>query len=542
MLLRSYQSQAVESAWTFLREKKGQNPLISMATGSGKSLVIAELCRMAVQQYSGRVIVLQHRKELIEQNASKIRALLPDMEIGVYSAGLNRKEVEPDVVCAGIQSVYSKAHLLGSRHLVIVDECHLIPSDGDGMYRTFLTELQAINPKLRVVGLTATPYRTGEGHLCDGDSIFSKVVYETDIVQLIADGYLSPIVNRVSATKYDTSNLHIRGGEFIESELQALFADYGKIKQSTDEILAATANRKSCILFCSGVAHAELVAEIIGAEVITGNTSAAERDEIIDQFRNGELRYLCNCDVLTTGFDATCIDCVVVLRSTMSAGLFVQMVGRGMRTHPGKEDCLLLDFGNNLFRHGPINAIDYGQAKKVRESGGDPPTKMCPNCKEQVFISAKVCYCGHEFPEREIKHEVVADQSSAVLAETRTCVVNDWVFTRHRKIGSPDSLRIKYYLGGNLDTVDEWVCLAHDGFAYQKAVQWWNKHCEHKLSEVLDLEQQVNEDADVIDAVISWQQQGFMRRPSQLQVAKDGKYNRIISRKFTQPLHSDIPF
>ena len=479
---------------------------------------------------------------MIQQNAEKIRVLLPDLEIGIYSAGLNRKEIEPDIVCAGIQSIYKKAHLLGSRNMVICDECHLIRSEGDGMYRTFITELQAINPKLRVVGLTATPYRTGEGHLCDGDGLFNSVVYETDIVELIADGYLSPIVNRVSSTKYDTTQLHVRGGEFVESELQALFADYSKVQQSTDEILAATMNRRSCILFCSGEAHATLVAEIIGGEVITGETPAAEREDIIERFRSGEVKYLCNCDVLTTGFDATCIDTVVILRSTMSAGLFVQMVGRGMRLHPGKEDCLLLDFGNNLFRHGPINAIDYGQAKQVREAGGDPPTKMCPNCYEQVFISARVCYCGHEFPERELKHDTVADQSSAVLAETKDCIVNDWYFTRHRKIGSPDSLRVKYYLGGNLDTVDEWLCFNHDGFAYQKAVQWWNKHCEDKLSQVLELAQQEDDNADLIDAIISWQQQGFVRRPSQLQVRKDGKYNRIISRKFTQKLKSDIPF
>jgi DNA repair protein RadD len=464
------------------------------------------------------------------------------MDVGIYSAGLNSKQVEQDIVCAGIQSIYKQAHTLGARHLVIIDECHLIPKDGDGMYRTFLKELQEINPRMRVIGLTATPYRTGEGHLCDGDGLFSKVVYETSITELIHNGYLSPITNRISKTKYDTSSLHIRGGEFIESELQALFTDYSKIKLATDEILATTYDRKSVIIFCCGVAHAAMVSEILGGEVITGETPTKEREQTLADFKDGKIKYLCNCDVLTTGFDAPNIDGVVILRSTMSAGLFVQMVGRGMRTYEGKNDCLLLDFGQNLFRHGPLNAIDYGQAKQVRESGGDPPTKTCPECGEQVFASAKVCYCGHEFPDRELKHEIIADQRSEVLVKPEVCLVNDWNWTRHKKIGSPDSLRIRYYLAGNLDTVDEWVCLQHEGFAKKNAVKWWTKHCEDSLDNIFDLESERNQDADIIDAAISWKEQGYVRRPCELMISKEGKYNRIINRRFDSTQRNEIPF
>jgi DNA repair protein RadD len=539
MKLRSYQSDASRSIWTYLQKEKGKNPLVAMATGSGKSLVIADICKTAIQQYQGRCLVLAHRKELLEQNASKIQALLPDLDVGIYSAGLGRKDIDQEIICAGIQSVYKSAHLLGRRHLIIVDECHLIPKDGDGMYRQFLADMAEINGKVRVIGLTATPYRTGEGHLCDGDGIFDKVVYETDIVQLIADGYLSPIVNRASTTKYDTSGLHIRGGEFIESELQALFTDYGKIKAATDEILANTQDRKSCILFCSGVNHAAMVAEIIGGEVITGETPSKERQEIIEQFRAGEIKYLCNCDVLTTGFDATGIDAVIVLRSTMSAGLFVQMVGRGMRLHEGKTDCLLLDFGQNLFRHGPINAIDYGQAKKMREAG-DPPTKTCPNCKEQVFASARVCWCGHEFPERELKHDVVADDKSDVIASAKESIVNDWFFQRHRKVGSPDSLKVTYLLGGNLDRVSEWVCFLHGGFATEKARRWWQEHCNDTLKNVLDLYLDEHGDGDIIDAIMQWKNNGFVARPSSLTVVKSGKYDRIVKRKVIKA--DAIPF
>lgn len=536
MQLRPYQQEACDAVWDCFRAKQG-NPLIVLPTGAGKSLVIAELCRAAVEDHDGRVLVLQHRKELIEQNADKVRKLL-DVPVGLYSAGLGRKQINEPIILAGIQSCYRNALDFGRRHMVLIDEVHLVPSSGEGMYSQFLLELQQVQ-NVKLVGLTATPYRTGEGHLCNG-GMWSKVAYEAQIRQLIADGYLCPITNRPSETTFDTSKLHVRAGEFIESELQEVFGDDAKVTKCVSEILNWTVDRHSVIVFCSGVQHAEHVAEKIGAQaaVVHGGTTPLERAALLEDFKSGTLKYLCNCDVLTTGFDAPNIDAVVILRATMSAGLFVQMAGRGFRLHETKKDCLILDFGGNLSRHGSLDAIDYGKAKRDRD-GGDAPEKKCPGCDLAIPASARECECGFIFPKPELKHNETADTASAVLAEPQEFQVNDWHFQRHVKKDNPDApntLRVTYFLEGNLDKViDEWVCLMHDGFAGQKASKWWSEHNPDSPSDIAELMTEAyGEPKDAIDAAIAMKQDGQVRMPSTITAIRDGRWWRVMGRDFSE--------
>jgi DNA repair protein RadD len=259
-MLRWYQKEACAAAWLHLCSQAG-NPVIVLPTGAGKSLVIAELCRAAVQDYGGRVLVLAHRKELLAQNAEKIsRSLPPGVSLGVYSAGLGMRSVGADVVCGGIQSVFRRAEEFGERHLVLIDEVHLVPHDGEGMYRTFLERLREVNPRLRMVGLTATPYRTSDGALCRSDGLFQRVCYTAEIQKLIAGGFLSSVTNQ-EAGSIDTSKLRIRAGEFIPGEVEALF-DANTV-QATNEIAGRTLGRRSVLVFCAGVAHAEHVARCL---------------------------------------------------------------------------------------------------------------------------------------------------------------------------------------------------------------------------------------------------------------------------------------
>lgn len=531
MQLRDYQSEAVEAVFGSFR--LGQNPLVVLPTGAGKSLVIAEICRRVVNDYGRRAVVLQHRKELIEQNAAKI-----PFPVGLYSAGLNRRQVNEAVVLAGIQSVYSKAIEFGRRHLVIIDEAHLVASEG--MFNTFLTDLATVNPDLRIVGLTATPFRTGEGSLVG--NLWSTIAYEAKIPRLIADGYLCPITNQPSALKYDTSSLHIRGGEFIESELQSLFDDNSKVSAAAEEIKSSTADRKSVIVFCSGVNHAFHVAEQIGGQVIHGGSLPLERSSLIEAFKSGQLKYLVNCDVLTTGFDAPNIDAVVILRATMSAGLFVQMAGRGFRKHPAKSNCLILDFGNNIQRHGPLDAIDFGKVK-IATTEGVAPEKACPNCNEAVATGTRVCECGFIFPKPQLNHETEADTSSAVLAKPQRFTVRDWVFSRHDKKEIP-SLRVTYQTSGNIGTtIDEWVCLEHDGFAGAKALAWWEEHSNSDLEAWVELLAEIKDSPDKIDAAIACQRDGLARCPSAVIAVKDGRWWRVTAREFEDvEAEEEMPF
>ena len=290
MELRPYQREAVEAVYNHLREKKN-NPCVVLPTGTGKSLVIGQIAKDAVTLWNGRVLILAHVKELLEQNADKVRRLCPDLPIGIYSAGLKSRNTEEPVIVAGIQSVYNKADLLGRFDLIITDECHLIPPDGEGTYRTFLTAMQGINPRVRLIGLTATPFRLKGGLICKPDNLLNEVCYEAGLKEMIQQGYLSPLVSRAGRAEADLSNLHIRGGEFIGDEIEAAMDTEQLVLSACREIVDLTRDRKSVLIFTSSVKHCQHVAEAIrgysGQEcaIVTGDTPACERAEILDRFK-----------------------------------------------------------------------------------------------------------------------------------------------------------------------------------------------------------------------------------------------------------------
>lgn len=526
MDLRPYQSESIAAAWLHLCGQAG-NPVVVLPTGAGKSLVIAELCRAAVQDYGGRVIVLAHRKELLEQNADKIGRFLP-FPVGIYSAGLNSRDSGADVVCAGIQSVFRRAEEFGSRQLVVIDEVHLVGDEG--MYRTFLDRLREVNPRLRMVGLTATPYRTGEGAICRADGLFQRVAYEAKIPELIAGGFLSPIVNR-PAGSIDTSGLHVRAGEFILSEVESLFDAHTAV--ACAELAEKAKGRRSVLVFCAGVAHASAVATCLGATlgepvgVVTGDTPPMERAETLARFRAGSLRILCNVDVLTTGFDAPGIDCIAILRATCSPGLFAQICGRGFRLAPGKTDCLVLDFGENIKRHGPLDAIDFG-ARKPAAGTGDAPAKTCPNCEEECATSSRECpACGWRFPQPESRHGSEADAESQILSAPKVWIVEEVRFSLHRKKkaepNSPATLRADYLCqpaeGGTPETISEWVCIDHEGWTGRKAARWWSVRSKANP--------EADEAGSFIPSCLDLWRRGAVASPTKITTIRDGRFWRI---------------
>lgn len=536
MELRWYQRESCNATWHHLaRGCEAGNPAIVLPTGAGKSLVIAELCRAAVEQYQGQVIVLAHRKELLAQNAEKIQTLIPQIKIDLYSAGLRRWGTEAPVVVAGIQSCFKKAADFGRRHLVLIDECHLIPDSDDGMYRTFLTQLAAINPKLKMVGLTATPFRTGDGSICGEGKMFRNVCYSAPLQKLIGEGFLSEITSKSADASVDTSNLHIRGGEFIGNEAEQLFDTKDNVQAACKEIVTRTQGRNSIMVFCSGVMHAgdvaDAIEEMTGEQVgvITGESSNIERGTFIENFKSRRLRWLVNVDVLTTGFDAPCVDAIAVLRATMSPGLFAQICGRGLRTYQGKTNCLILDFGENIKRHGALDDPMYGlkQKKKIEIEVDEnrepqPNEKRCPGCDEIVSANLRLCECGYKFPAR---HEANAS-SDDVLSKPITWKILDVKLSRHRKKtsveGTPDTLRVDYTCIkkddiGNLneETISEWVCLEHgQGFAFTKARVWWLAHSNAELP-------------SGIDEAIDLFNRGAVGMPEEITTIKEGGFYRI---------------
>lgn len=383
--LRPYQQEAVEATLKHFRHFKSP-AVVVLPTGAGKSLVIAELARLA----RGRVLVLAHVRELVEQNHAKYVSF--DLSAGIYSAGLNRKDMDHKVIFGSIQSIARATDdFFENFSLLVIDECHRVSMDGETQYLQVISKLQKNNPALCILGLTATPYRLGLGWIYQyhqqkklqrtlEDRFFIKCIFELSIRFMIKHGYLTPPINIDSPVAcYDFSSLKLDRGRFIQSEVEEVLKDQKRITPLIiQNIIEMAKDRKGVMIFTSSVNHAVEIMRCLPAYVsalVTGETPGQERDEIIGAFKTQKLKYLVNVSVLTTGFDAPHVDVIALLRPTESIGLYQQIVGRGLRLSDQKEDCLILDYtgqGHNLYS--PIIEEDRPNSQSV------PVEVICPQC------------------------------------------------------------------------------------------------------------------------------------------------------------------
>lgn len=520
--LRPYQGAAIQGLYTYFAHAKG-NPLIVIPTAGGKSLVMASFIEGVIKAYPDqRLLIITHVRELIEQNHAELLRLWPHAPAGIYSAGLKRREIRAQVLFAGIQSIHARADDIQHCDLVLIDEAHLIPRTSNTMYRRFLRDLKQLNPLLKVIGLTATPYRLDSGLLHEGDdALFTDIAYEVSVRELIDLGYLAPLISKRMATQLDVTQVGTRGGEFIAKDLAAAVDQDAVTQRAVDEIVAYGTDRNSWLIFCAGVDHALHVRAAvrdrgITCDTIVGETPDAERDALIAGFKQGRIQCLTNANVLTTGFNAPAVDLIAMLRPTKSAGLYVQIVGRGCRLAPGKDNCLVLDFAGNIARHGPIDAI-----KPKRPGAGEPgeaPIKACPDCHSIVHAAVRECPdCGHRFPPPAPKIEPRASQLP-ILSTRRP----EWVpvtrvsYQRHEKPGKPPSLRVDYWCG--LASHSEWVCLEHGGYPRRKAAAWWSERAP-----TLPLP------ARVEDALACVNQ---LRCPAEIAVRPSGRFTEVVAARF----------
>lgn len=520
---RPYQTEAVASIWNYFGTKSG-NPLVAMPTGTGKSIVIARFLQSVLSAYpSQRIMVLTHVKELIEQNFSKLMTVWEFAPAGIYSAGLNRKDVGKPITFAGIASVAKIAPMFGRVDLVMIDEAHLVSPSEATMYQKFIAGLKAMNPYMKVIGFTATAWRLGHGHLTDpvvnakGDeesALFTDVCFDITGVEafnrLIAEGYLIPLVPKKTQTVLNVDGVHMRGGEFIESELQTAVDKEELTEAALREAMELGHDRRKWLIFASGTEHADHIADMLNTlGVPTGcvHSKREGRDQAIKDFKAGRLRALVNNNVLTTGFDDPEIDMIIVLRPTASTVLWVQMLGRGTRplfynptlghnsgprfnlddvggrleaiAASGKHNCLVLDYAQNTKRLGPIN--DPVVPRRKGQKGGEAPVKLCPACDCYVHASLKFCNglndeggtCGHEFTfESKLKISASSDELiKGDLPIVQVFKVDHVTVCRHDKVGVPPMMRVSYFCG--FSKFDEYVCPEHTNFAGKKARQWW---------------------------------------------------------------------
>lgn len=496
MELRNYQRESVLAIYASWKSDKN-NPCLVLPTGSGKSVVIAKICE-DVLRWDGRIIVVSHVKELLEQLENTLIAIGIDNEkIGVYSAGLKRRQIDKQITIGGIQSIHKKtseflAH--GKVNVIVVDESHRInPILEDSMYASFIKAMRASNPKIKIAGLTATPYRLDDGLIYGDGKLFENICYEAETEDLQEQGYLSPLVGKKSKQEIDLEKLPKARGDFNSTDMGLRFLD--KVEKCVREIILQTAERKKVLIFCCNVDHAEktkAVFERYGHNCGLVSSLHANRDEEIAQFKNGKLKFLVNINVLTTGFDDPDIDCIALLRSTMSTSLYVQILGRGLRIHPSKKDCMVLDFGDNIKRHGVLSDLNI---KKEKDKRKKIAAKPCPKCDTMCGLAVKVCpKCMYKFKQEEIDpnhKEEASNLSPTEKIQKWKSAVQKRFLKRHVSAARNVSMKVTYLLADGM-YIDEWVPFeSRNEWARTNAERWWRYRtgsydCPKKVDDAIE--------------------------------------------------------
>lgn len=575
--LRPYQQEAVDSTLNYFRKKRSP-AVIVLPTGAGKSLVIAELAKIA----KGRVLVLAHVKELVEQNHLKYESY--GLHAGIYSAGLNQKDSEQKVIFGSIQSV-AKANdaFFSNFTLLVIDECHRVGLEPDSQYAKVIKQLKLNNQRICILGLTATPYRLGLGWIYNyalrGEiktqalRFFKHCIYDLPLEYMIRNQYLTPPVKvDIPVTSYDFSELTESGKLYTMAQVEELLHRQKRltpliIKNIID--ITDSYKRQGVMIFSSTVKHAKEIMDCLPpgqARLVLGATELSERDQIVNDFKKKTFKYLVNVSVLTTGFDAAHVDVIAILRPTESISLYQQIIGRGLRLDTDKKDCLVLDYtgmGHSIFSPeigekkttsesvevqvpcpecGFVNDFwgivdDEGYllehfGRKCRGGHTNPDTyectpcgyrfrfKICNHCSAQNDITARDCSsCGSVMidPDEKLKQAKLSKDAHVLTPDSIE------MLERFDKNGNP-YLQVKYY-----DYDAQHLAEMHY-LNNQTSLKKFNINFLRSHMRKPELNLNISSVGEVV------QMQSHLRMPSFVIARKQGKFWKITEKIFSEEL------
>lgn len=518
-----YQIDAVNKTLDVLFEQQGQNPIVAMPTGTGKAGVLSWTTRAILQRVpQARIFHATHNKELVAQDSSELQKIWPNAPFGIYSASLNSKQASMPITFSTVQSAVKQLKAFGKQSVLMIDEAHLLSPNEETAYQRLIRALREDNPSMPVVGYTATPWRLGQGLLTDGN-IFNCTAFDNTqkdaFVALIDDGYLCPVIPKPTTFQFDVSKVHKVAGDFNRGELERVVNVDEHTEQALHETMQVAISRRHIMVFCSGIDHVESVVSMLqswGESAVGAHSKMpqGQRDAAVEGFKLGHYRFIVSEGILTTGFNSPWVDCIVLLRPTISPGLHVQILGRGTRVYFGngvkylrgnmqfdqwgncldtvegrlasiemseKQNCLVLDFAGNTARLGPIN--DPRIPKKKGKGTGELPVKICPDCGSYVHAAQRFCdgihwdnsKCNHEF-----KFETKLEQTAATVEIiARDAPLLHWFpvdrveYEVYTKPFTPTMMRVKYYSG--LRRFTEQVCIEHQTYAGKRARDWWRE-------------------------------------------------------------------
>jgi len=508
MQLRDYQLRALDEIWSALQVK--HNILITAPCSAGKTIIFSKIIQRLIRENPAfRTLILVDREILVQQSADKLKSVAPELanHIGIVCASVSSiKRLDARVTVASRQSLIKSMGEFAPVQLIICDEAHLmsIPHIGDekkDQYGEIISILKKYNEHVRLVGCTASPYRLGKrgGYIYgdmnspDATPYFDRVDSEITTRELLAGGFISPLVGMAAIDDTyveDIANIAMVAGEYNMGQLSNMMCKGVHLQSAVDAWTRYAKDRKKTLVFCTNIEHAELMAQTFRDYGISSCAIHSKLPQVDQAARMAELvagtrKVFASVAKLTTGFDVPDIDCCIMARPTKSTALYQQMIGRGQRLAPGKENCMVIDLTGCTKEFG-TDMDNLTVAIPRGGEGGEAPKKICPGnnadgsvCGQSIHASLRYCpYCQHEFPappEMEAALGAMKEVAFNKAPEPEIYNVTYVNYQVHLSKKSGKELIKVSYESGSYATFNEWVCLPdhYDGYAVNKAKDWW---------------------------------------------------------------------
>jgi len=560
--LRPYQITALSAIHKAMKTQP--NVLLSAIMGSGKTVMVCRLINRYYKETDRNFLILAHKKELVEQFRKTFleKTDIPARDIGIACAGLGQRKTKSRVIIGTVQTFFNLIGQFDCCSLLVVDEAHRIEIGKDSQYDQIIKDLQSKNDKLRILGITATPYRLGLGY-CYGKYnnapvLFPECNHKITYNELKESGYLMPLQGMVKMdNSYQKDIEDVRtSGDYVLDQLGEMMVKTIHLQTAVDAIYEHCQDYKFICVFCCTIDHAEKLKDLLGDECTTVHSKLTdwERQHNMDQWKEGKKRIITSVNILVEGFDFPPLDCLVMARPTLSTALFLQAVGRVLRISEGKKRAFLLDLTDNTDRFGTdLDNVTVQVPKKVGEliKKEKKYFKDCPECGIECHVVCIDCpECGYEWPAQEYEEATNIPELKTVSFEPEPpeeWPVDNVEWKRHTKKDKPDSVRIDYFnndvikynrFGGLIPIASEWLCFDHGGYATKKAHEWWDKMHVSKIPESTE------HALEILD------NNAGLAIPSAIMIQKDGNFKRVVNHFFNdsqkekalQKYEDDIPF
>lgn len=496
---RDYQARALDKIYADLQVK--QNVLLSAVMGAGKTFMSVRLIQRLYKEVPGmRFLVLMHKQELCQQFFDSFQKFtgLPFTEIGLCCAGLGEKILDRRVTIATIQTFVNCMDKYMGAGLIVVDEAHRIDINGDTQYKQAFDYLRMQRPNCRILGITATPARLGHGyiygHLCKPGNInlFDEISHKITYEELRKSGHLVPLKGVVA--NHETLETDLAGvstnGDYVLDQLGEIMSREIHLETAVEAIDQYCAGYRRVCVFCCTIDHAEKLHELLGdrSTIVHSRLSPLDRSVNMQLWESGRRPIMTSVNILTEGFDMPVLDCLVFARPTLSSSLFLQAVGRVLRTHPGKDHGFLVDLTDNTARFGTDLdniKITVPKAVEAAEKKERSMWKICPECDAEVHVALRECSeCGFVWPETECVVAEAMPQMKSVVFEKSPPVwkdVIDWEPSFHESKKNGKTLgRIDYFYYATdykRERVSMFLCFPdqYSGYAVTMSRQRWSQ-------------------------------------------------------------------